>query len=192
VRRDLLSLPLGEYLDDLAGESRVPGAGPAAALTAAAAAALVAMVARRSRDSWAEAATSVAQAETLRRRAERLARDDAEALELFLAARETDEPRPETRDFQLGRALDHAADVPLAIGETACDVALLALHVAEHGDPEVRAEAASAAVLAHAATRAAAHLVAVNLASGPEDERVVRTKRLVAAAGDAANAATAV
>ena len=186
MRRDLLSLPLEEYLDELAREERVPGAGPAAALTTAAAAALVAMVARRSQESWAEGATSVAQAETLRRRAERLARDDAEALELFLAARKGEDPRPEARDFQLGRALDHAADVPLAIGEVSCDVALLAEHVAEHGDPEVRAEAAVAALLAHAGARAAAHLVGVNLAAGPEDERVVRVERLVAAAGDAA------
>jgi formiminotetrahydrofolate cyclodeaminase len=185
MRRGLLSLPLDEYLDELAGESRVPGAGPAAALTTAAAAALVAMVARRSRE-WSEAAASVAQAETLRRRAERLARDDAEALELFLAAREGGDRRRETRDFHLGRALDHAADVPLAIGETSCDVALLAEHVAEHGDPEVRAEAAVAALLAHAASRAALHLVEVNLAAGPDDERVLRAARLVAAAGDAA------
>jgi formiminotetrahydrofolate cyclodeaminase len=192
VRRDLLALPLDEYLDELASESRVPGAGPAAALTVASAAALVAMVARRSRESWDEAATSVAQAETLRRRAERLARADAEALELFLAARAAEDARQEARDFRLGRALEHAADVPLAIGETACDVALLAEHVAGHGDPEVRAEAASAALLAHAGARVAAHLVEVNLASASDDDRVARAQLLTESAAEAAQRAAAV
>ena len=192
MRRDLLALPLDEYLDELASESRVPGAGPAAALTVASAAALVAMVARRSRESWDEAATSVAQAETLRRRAERLARADAEALELFLAARAAEDARQEARDFRLGRALEHAADVPLAIGETACDVALLAEHVAGHGDPEVRAEAASAALLAHAGARVAAHLVEVNLASASDDDRVARAQLLTESAAEAAQRAAAV
>jgi Formiminotransferase-cyclodeaminase len=125
--RDFLSMPLEEYLDELARETRIPGAGPAAALTAAAAAALVAMAARYSRGSWEEATTTVAQAESLRRRATKLALEDAAALDDFLAARETPvDPRPEARDFHLGRTLARAADVPLAICETACDVALLA------------------------------------------------------------------
>jgi methenyltetrahydrofolate cyclohydrolase len=190
--RDFLSMPLEEYLDELARETRIPGAGPAAALTAAAAAALVAMAARYSRGSWEEATTTVAQAESLRRRATKLALEDAAALDDFLAARETPvDPRPEARDFHLGRTLARAADVPLAICETACDVALLAQHVADRGEPEVRADAAAAALLAHAATRAAAHLVEVNLAAASDDDRVTRARLLAAAAGDAAARATA-
>ena len=188
--RNFLSLPLEEYLDELARETRVPGAGPAAAVTAAAAASLVAMAARYSRGTWPEATTSVAQAEALRRRATKLASDDADALDAVLAARETPiDPRREARDFHLGRTLDRAADVPLAIGETACDVALLAVHVADHGEPDVRPDVAAAAVLAHAAARAAAHLVEVNLASGVEDARVARAQELAAAAGSAAERA---
>jgi formiminotetrahydrofolate cyclodeaminase len=165
----------------------VPGAGPAAALMTACAAALVAMAARFSRGSWAEAGTTVAQAEALRRRALQLAREDADALEAFLAARDTSVgPRPEARDFQLGRTLERAADVPLAIAEAACDVALLAVHAAEHGDGEVRADAVTAAVLAHGAARAAAHLVEVNLTSGEADERVRRVQDIVRTAGAAA------
>jgi formiminotetrahydrofolate cyclodeaminase len=185
-------MPLEEYLDELARETRIPGAGPAAALTAAAAAALVAMAARYSRGSWEEATTTVAQAESLRRRATKLALEDAAALDEFLAARETPvDPRPEARDFHLGRTLARAADVPLAIGETACDVAVLAQHVADRGEPEVRADAAAAALLAHAATRAAAHLVEVNLAAASDDDRVARARLLAATAGDAAARATA-
>src|SRR4051794_19435316 len=184
-------LPLEEYLDELARETRVPGAGPAAALTAAAAASLVAMAARYSRGTWSEATTSVAQAEALRRRATRLAVEDAEALEAFLTARETIvDPRPEARDFHLGRTLGRAAEVPLAIGETACDVALLAEHVADRGDPDVRADAAAAAMLAHAAARAAAHLVEVNLASIDADQRVARALDFAETAGEAASRAS--
>ena len=189
--RDFLSLPLEDYLDELARETRTPGAGPAAALTAAAAAALVAMAARYSRGSWDEATTTVAQAESLRRRATKLALEDAHALDEFLAARETPvDPRPEARDFHLGRTLERAADVPLAIGETACDVALLAQYVADRGEPEVRADAAAAALLAHAATKAAAHLVEVNLAAAADDERVRRAHGLATTAGEAAARAT--
>lgn len=183
-------LPIEDLLDQFARETRVPGAGPAAALTAAAAAALVAMAARFSRDTWSEAGTTVAQAEALRRRAVQLARDDADALEAFLAARDPAvEPRQEARDFQLGRTLERAADVPLAIAETACDVALLAVHTAERGDGDVRADAVTAAVLAHGVARAAAHLVEVNLASGVEDERVRRVQDIVRTAGAAAEQA---
>src|SRR6266700_3024039 len=133
MARDFLTLPIDELLDEFARETRVPGAGPAAAIATAAAAALVAMAARFSRDSWAEASTTVAQAEALRRRALKLAREDADALDAVLAA----------RDFHLGRTLARAADAPLAIGETACDVALLAAQVADQGDPELRPEAAT-------------------------------------------------
>lgn len=190
MARDFLTLPLEDLLDQFARETRVPGAGPAAALTAAAAAALVAMAARFSRDVWVEAGTTVAQAEALRRRALQLAREDADALEAFLAARDpAAEPRRDARDFQLGRTLARAADVPLAIAETACDVALLALHTADHGDGDVRADAVTAALLAHGAARAAAHLVEVNLASGSEDERVRRVQELVRSAGAAAEQA---
>jgi methenyltetrahydrofolate cyclohydrolase len=172
MARDFLTLPLEDLLDQFARETRVPGAGPAAALVVAAAAALVAMAARFSRDSWSEASTTVAQAEALRRRALQLAREDAEA-----------------RDFHLGRTLDRAADVPLAIAETACDVALLAAHAAHLGDGEVQADAVTAALLAHGAAGAAAHLVEVNLASAPEDARVRRARDLARTAGEAAGRA---
>jgi formiminotetrahydrofolate cyclodeaminase len=186
----MLSLTVEELLDELARGTPVPGGGSAAALVTAAAAALTAMAARCSRSSWAGAGAAVAQAESLRERAGGLAREDSDALEAFLAARAaTAEPRREARDFQLGQALFHAADVPLAIAETACDVALLAAHVAENCKDDVRADAASAAVLAHGAVRAVAHLVEVNLATADGDVRVTRARNLVRTAGAAADEA---
>jgi formiminotetrahydrofolate cyclodeaminase len=190
VARDFTTCTTEELLDELARETRVPGAGPAAALTVASAAALVAMAARFSRGSWAEAGTTVAQAEALRRRSVELARDVADALEAYLAAREVlTEPRQEARDFRLGQALDLAADVPLAIAASACDVALLAVEVAEKGDGDVRADAAAAALMAHGAARAAAHLVEINLASLPDDARVRRAHELARIAAEAADRA---
>jgi formiminotetrahydrofolate cyclodeaminase len=55
----------------------------------------------------------------------------------------------------------------------------------------VRADAVTAALLAHGAARAAAHLVEVNLTSGLEDERVRRVQDLVRTAGAAAEQAIA-
>jgi methenyltetrahydrofolate cyclohydrolase len=185
----VLSLP-EELLDELARGTRVPGAGPAAALVTAAAAALAAMAARCSRDSWDESGGVVAQAESLRARAGKLAQEDADALQAFLTARHAaDEPRRAARDFNLGQALDRAADVPLAIAETACDVAQLAAHVADRCEGDVRADAVAAAALAHGAARAAAHLVEVNLAAAEGDPRIARARDLVRAAGAAADEA---
>jgi formiminotetrahydrofolate cyclodeaminase len=156
----------------------------------AVAAALAAMAARSSIDSWADARAAVAQAESLRTRAGRLAEEDAAALEAFISARKaTAEQRREARDFNLGQALDRAADVPLAIAEAACDVAQLAAYVADHCEGDVRADAAAAASLAYGATRAAAHLVEVNLATSAGDVRVVSARNLVRLAEVAADAA---
>jgi len=185
----VLSLPTEALLDQLARGSRVPGAGPGAAVVTAVAAALAAMAARSSVDSWADARAAVAQAESLRARAGRLAEEDAEALEAFIAARQaTAEQRREARDFNLGQALDRAADVPLAIAEAACDVAQLAAYVADHCEGDVRADAAAAASLAYGAARAAAHLVEVNLATSSGDVRVVSAGNLVRLAEAAADA----
>jgi methenyltetrahydrofolate cyclohydrolase len=184
----VLSLPVEELLDELARGTPVPGAGPASAFVTAVAAALTAMAARTSRGAWAEAGAVVAQAESLRARAVRLAQEDADALEAFLTERSaSDESRPEARDFRLGRTLHRAADVPLAIVEAASDVAQLAAHTADHCAGDVRADAAAAALLARGAATAAAHLVEVNLATTAGDARITRARGLVRAAEAAAD-----
>ena len=133
-----------------------------------------------SRGSWSDAGAVVAQAESLRARALRLAQEDADALEAFLAEREAPgAERVETRDFRLGRTLHRAADAPLAIAEAAADIAALAAHTAERCAGEVRADAAAAALLARGAAAAAAHLVEVNLATVEGDARVTRARGLV-------------
>ena len=152
----LLDLRLREFLDEIAAEGRTPGGGSAAALVTAIAAGLLAKVARGSRETWAEAAGVAAQAESLRDRATPLAEADAKEYEAALRARaETGGEQGERRDFTLGRAYAKAAEPPLQIVRTAGDVAQLAIAVAESGDPALRADAVTAALLAAAAASAA-------------------------------------
>ena len=186
---DLLSLRVGELLHELASPSPVPGSGSASALVAAMAAALVSMAARLASD-WDDASGVAAQADALRIRAGRLAQLDAEAYGTVLELREAppEEP-PEDRDFRLGGAFSHAADVPLEIAGIAQDVAELAALVADASALAPRADAAGAAVLAAAAARSAASLVAINLAVAEDDPRPARARAHAAAAELAAQRA---
>jgi methenyltetrahydrofolate cyclohydrolase len=180
------------FVEQVADETPVPGGGPVAAVVTAMAAGLVAMVARISRKHWEGAAGAVAQAEVLRARAAPLADEDAEAYESVLAAmRMPKEVEPEVRNAVLGSALSRAADAPLRIAETAADVAELGALVAAEGKPNLRGDAAAAALLGEAAARVAANLVEINLATTQEDERVARARELVAAASAAAKRAVA-
>jgi formiminotetrahydrofolate cyclodeaminase len=183
----LLDRTVAGFLAALADPEPVPGGGSAAAVATAMAAGLLAMTARASKATWPEAAGVAAQAEALRDRvsplADLTAAAYADVLELL------DEPgpdRPERRDFRLGTALAHAADVPLRIAEAAADVAELGLLVVERSDPARRADAAAAVLLADAAARIAAHLIGVNLAAHSDDERVARARRLVEGTTEAA------
>jgi formiminotetrahydrofolate cyclodeaminase len=189
----LLDLRLREFLDQVAAEGRTPGGGSAAALVTAIAAGLLAKVARGSGDAWPDAAGIAAQAECLRDRATPLAQADAEQYEAALRARaETGDEHAERRDFALGRAYAKAAEPPLQIVRTANDVAHLAIAVVESGNPALRADAVTAALLAAAAASAAAELVAVNLTASASDPRVLVAAKLAEEAARAAETARAV
>jgi methenyltetrahydrofolate cyclohydrolase len=184
---DLLAAPLGDVLGHIASELPSPAGGSAAAIAVALGAGLTAMCARNSRDGWSDAGSATAQAETLRSRIEPLAQADADAYEEALTAFRLPELlEPELRDATLGGALERAAAIPLAIAEVGADVADLAAHLAQHGNPDVRGDAVAGAVIAEAGTRAAAHLVRINLGTSPDDVRVARA---LAAATTAAAAA---
>jgi formiminotetrahydrofolate cyclodeaminase len=60
----------------------------------------------------------------------------------------------------------------------AADIAALAADVVERGNPNLRGDAAAGAVLAEAAARISANLVAINLTMQEEDERVARALAL--------------
>jgi len=180
---------LRALLDEIAGPSPAPGAGAVSGFVIAMAAGLIASAARRS-EAWPESRGVSAQAQALRARVERLAEANEEA---YLEARALIEGASEdgTRDEAIGRALDTAAELPLAIAECAYDVALLGAEAAEHAVPGGAEDAAAAAILAESAARAAASLIAANLVSRPGDERVEHARRLADAATDAARRAVA-
>ena len=173
-----------QTVDDLcatvAAETSAPGGGSVAAVVTGLAASLAAMAARFSTEQWEDAAGAVAQAEALRARALPLADDDAAAYESYLSALHLPkELEPRARDAAIGEALSRAADVPLAIAETALDVASLAAELSERGNPNLRGDAATAVLLAEAAARATANLVEINLATREGDERVERAREVV-------------
>lgn len=179
----LAGLPIGALPDVLAEAGAGPAGGSAAALAAAMGAGLVRLVARVS-DDWDDAPGVAAQATALGDRALALADDDHRAY-----ARAMEQLRAPDRDASLGRALRHAAEIPLRIAEAAADVGVLAALAAREGSDTVRGDAWAAATLAEAASAAAARLVHVNLATLPDDELCARADaaaRAAAAARDVA------
>ena len=167
---DLSALSLTGLLDELASESPAPASGSAAAVAVAMAAALVEMGARRS-PGWENAMGVAAQARSIRQRTVPLVQADADAYAASLAALAAEETAAEGRDEAIANALAGAADVALDIARAGTDAAYLAELVADRGDPSGRDDAQAAAVLAEAATRVAAALVAANLMTGESDER---------------------
>jgi formiminotetrahydrofolate cyclodeaminase len=181
-----------DFLDSIAAETPAPGGGSVAAVVVEMAASLAAMTARFARQHWDGAAGAVAQAEALRARAAPLAQEDAEAYEAVLTAmRMPRDLEAEVRNTLIGDTLSRAADAPLRIAETAADVAELGATLAEEGNPNLRGDAATAAILSEAAARAAANLVEINLATTETDERIGRARELAHAARVAAERALA-
>jgi formiminotetrahydrofolate cyclodeaminase len=186
-----LDTPLAELLDMVAAKTAAPGGGSAAALGVAMGAGLVAMAARFSVD-WDGAGGALAQAEALRARVAPLAQADAEAYaEALEVLRRPGDGDADERDRRIGDALSRAAEVPLQIAAVAADVAELAADVVELGNPNLRGDAAAAAILAEAGARIAANLVTINLTMHEEDERVARALALADAATRAAKRAVA-
>ena len=68
---------------------------------------------------------------------------------------------------------------------------LSAALIVENGNPEVRADAAAASILAESGARVAATLVETNLGATEDDPRVRHVRGLVASAADASERALA-
>ena len=189
---DLLDVPLNDFLDTLAGEGPAPGGGSAAAIVVAMAAGLVTMVARASNEHWPEAGGVVGQSETFRARVAPLAQADADVYTAAMSALRGREKLEERyRDQKLHAVLERAAEIPLKIAEAGSDLACLAALLVENGNPEVRADAAAASVLAEGGARVAAMLVETNLGATEDDPRVRHVRTLVAVAAEASERALA-
>jgi methenyltetrahydrofolate cyclohydrolase len=165
------------FLDQLAARTPTPGGGGAAATTGAMAAGLVAMAARFSGRQLPEAGDLADEADRLRYMASQLVDVDARAYTAVLATR-----GPERKE-----ALIAAAMIPLEIAAIGARVAGLAARVAEAGNPNLRGDAVTGAVLAAASARSAAGLVDINVGLGGLDPELSR--RAAKAVADAADAA---
>ena len=154
----------------MAAASPAPAAGSAAALVLAHAAALCAKSARLSARQLGEerAAQLAAAAERVRADATALIDADARAYEAVIAAARG------ASEAGLAEALSQAADVPLDIVVLASELAWPARDLATTGNPNLRGDALTAALLAQAAARSAAWLVAINLADAVGDPRPAR------------------
>jgi methenyltetrahydrofolate cyclohydrolase len=172
-----LDEPVRGFLDQLAARTPAPGGGGAAAVTGAMAAGLVAMAARFSAARLPGAGELADQADELRRRLAQLAEEDAQAYAAVLASRGSERKK----------ALLGAAMIPLEIAGIGARLALVAARLAESGNPNLRGDAVTGAVLAAASARSAACLVDINVKLGGLEPDLSR--RAARAAADASNAA---
>jgi len=203
-----LDVPVRGFLDQLAARTPAPGGGVAAAVTGAMAAGLVAMAARFSARQLPGASDLADQADELRHRLDQLADMDARAyaavLEAFRLPAEADPPgeaaqpgeadppgeAAQRREARRREALLGAALVPLEIAGIGARVAVMAARLAEAGNPNLRGDAVTGAVLAAASARSAASLVDINVRLGGLDPGVSqRAAQAVADAGEAAERA---
>jgi methenyltetrahydrofolate cyclohydrolase len=160
-----LDQTLTGFLDEAAARQPAPGGGSAAALTVALSAGLTAMAARFSAQQVEDSEELAFQADQLRHRSAALVDEDARAYQAVLDTR---------RDCGAGsstarEALQHAAIVPLQICELAGQTATLAARLATDGNPNLRGDAITAALLAEAAACSAASLVRLNIVAGAPD-----------------------
>jgi formiminotetrahydrofolate cyclodeaminase len=166
-------LSLESFLAAVAERTPAPGGGAGAAAGCGLGAALAEMAAR-----FAGRDEEAARAAALRAEALRLGEADLSAYAPVLEALRlpADDPRREER---VAAAKSAAAEVPLAIAEAAAEVAELARGLARAGKRSVVGDALAGADIAAGACRAAARLVAINLAGARADPRVARARAAV-------------
>lgn len=172
-------------LGAVAGREPGPTGGWSAAATVGLGAALTAMAARASSRQLPDSAQLAARADRLWDHAVELAEADVAAYHKVLDSRGPGHETDTGPDAELSAALAEAADVPLAVAELGSEITTLAARLAERGNPALRADARTGAVLAEAGARAAAELVAVNTAAGGLGAE--RSSRARAHAEDAAS-----
>jgi len=180
---------LATFLDRIASEQTAPGGGAVAAAAVAMAAGLVEMSARLSHDKLDESAALAARADALRARAAPLAQADARAYGRVLEAYRMPK-NDRARREEIASALSGAADIPLEVAEIAAEVASLGVGLAENGNANLKGDSIAATLLAEAAARSAAVLVAINLRDN-QDHRRDRAEKLATSASAAARRAVA-
>ncbi|OLE54742.1 MAG: glutamate formimidoyltransferase [Acidobacteria bacterium 13_1_20CM_3_53_8] len=168
-----------DFVEEVASGKPVPGGGVAAAHAASLGAALGEMIAHltegreRFADVAREVSESLAELTELRARLQQAASDDAASFKRVMEARrmlETTEENNRARAGAIEAALKGAATVPLEIAGLAVQVLELLETLAEIGNPNALADAATGAQLALAAVAAARYNVLVNIALIEDEE----------------------
>jgi formiminotetrahydrofolate cyclodeaminase len=136
----------------------------------AAAAALVEKSARLSKKQWEGAAGALERAQALRVESFGLIEEDSRAYLAFVEAVRSQ------RDVETAHA--RTVDVPLRMIRAAAEVAELAVQLAQHGNPNLRADAVVGATLAAAAAESGLILIGVNLGDATSDARFAVAKKL--------------
>lgn len=149
-------LAVAELLAQVAAGGHGLAAGAGCAVAAAAGAALAESACRVSGERWADAEEAGDRLALLRAELLALADDDAAVVTAAIGAQRS--------GVAPGVAFAGAAAPPLAIAEACAEVAELAALTALHGKRTVRSDALAGSLLAEAAARASANLVAVDLA----------------------------
>ncbi len=155
---------LPRLLEALASREPAPAGGSAAAATVAIGAALLEKAALLSVGKWDGADRARQRAHELRLRAEELIERDAKAYLEYVEARRA------KRNFS--EEWSRTVDVPMEIERVALDVISLAHDLGRQGNPNLRPDCTTAAILAHAAISAAAMMVKVNLGVSVGDARL--------------------
>jgi methenyltetrahydrofolate cyclohydrolase len=153
----LADLQLGALLDVVASTDPAPGGGSSSAMASALAGALVEMTAGLRGD-----AETAGRARELRERALELADEDLSSYAPVLEALRLPADHPE-RSERVEAALVAASRTPLAITETAAELAVMGAAVTRASNPAVRGDALAGVLVAESAAVAAASLVEVNL-----------------------------
>ena len=148
---------LQSYLDALGARTPAPASGSGASVAGAIAASLAELAARFS-DEQGIADRLV----ELKTRLLELGDEDGRAYSDFMRTK-SDADR------------DRTVDVPLAIAESAGEVAELARTLVETGNPRVAGDAEAGAIFARAAASVCARLIEINLA-GADDPRLDRAR----------------
>ena len=164
---------LNYLIQKIASNAPAPGSGSACGAVVAAAAALVEKVANLS-----GAARVLERAKALRVEGFELIEEDSQAYLAFVEAVRS----------QVDVDIAHArtVDVPLRMTRAAAEVAELAVQLAAHGNPNLRADAVVAAILAGAAAESGRTLIAVNVGDVAGDSRLAAATKLARQAGELA------
>lgn len=186
---------LDSLVERVAGREPAPGGGAAASFACALAAGLVEMAARFSLPAEAEAEADAGaegagadghervrelrdRVRGLRFEALALADRDAAGYGRVIEAYGLPRKDPQRGDA-IRSALSAAADPPLALAAAAAETAELGAEIASSGNPNLRGDARTAALLGEAATRAACGLVRINLEGMPGDPRLGRSDEVL-------------